>query len=116
MNKEMDYRDKPLSELYRLAAEDWADEQSAWYTLSEGKATCLAKLKQGLADGDAKLSEAKLDRLARNLPEWQEWLDRMSFHNHNRLLLAARKESIHMRYYERQGQNADARKEKGMHL
>jgi len=114
MNSKVKDSDKPMSELYRLAAFDWADAQAAWYTLSEGKATMLAKLTQNLIDADPKLSHAKAERLARNLPVWTKYLEDMSTTNHDRLRLAAFKESLHMRYYEKQGANADARKERGM--
>jgi len=107
--------EKPLSEVYRLAALEWGDMYSAWYTMSEGKTTMLAKLKQMLIDGDNRLAENKAERLAKNLPEWVGYLKTTSELHHAALRLRAYKESVEMRYHEKQSQDASARKERNLY-
>lgn len=113
--KEIAMTDKPLSELYRLAALEWGDKYSAWYTYSENKTTTLAVLKSIYIKDDPKLSEAKAERLAKNTPEWKDYMEIMCTLHKEALRLRAYKESIDMRYHELQSKQASARSERKLY-
>lgn len=108
-------KDKPLSELYRLAALEWGDVYSAWYTMSENKTTTLALFKTEEIVADPKLSEAKAERLAKSTIAWQNYMKDMCALHKKALRLRAYKESIDMRYHEKQGRDASARKERSLY-
>ena len=114
MAKAMKEVDKPLSELYRLAALEWADKYSAWYTMSENKTTTLAVLKSREIEMDPRLSEAKAERMAKNTVEWQEYMTKLCQLHKEALKLRAYKESVDMRYHEEQSAQANARHERKM--
>ncbi len=111
----MPEKDKPISELYRLAALDYADAYSAWYLMSEMKATQLAGLKQYEMDMDPTLTAAKAEHKARNRLDWIEYIKTMAENNRNRLKAAALMKSIDMRHTENAQANAAARNERKMY-
>jgi hypothetical protein len=115
MAKAMKEADKPLSELYRIAAEQWGDTYSAWYTYSENKTTTLAVLTSAEIEMNPKLSEAKAQRLAKCTDAWQNYMKEMCDLHTKALRLRAMKESIDMRYHEKQSADANARKERNLY-
>ena len=66
-------RDKPISELFRVEAEKWVDEDAAASILEELKTTTLEKMKSRLMQ-DAPMADNRAERLAKCLPEWEQYL------------------------------------------
>lgn len=68
---------KPISEQFRLAAEDWAKFDAAARMREEGKTTFLSSLKTKVIGDDPKMSEAKAERLVKSGEEWWSYIAQM---------------------------------------
>lgn len=82
--KEMQPRDRPLSERFRLAGKTWAAAKRDADITSEMKSAFLEKMKTRINDelvgkGEKAPSGEKLERLAKSSPEWEEYIRGMCF-------------------------------------
>lgn len=81
--------DVPVSELFRMAAMEWAELDNAARMLEEGKTTYLAQQKTKLGD----MPEAKSERIVKSSKEWSDYIKSMV-----RSKTAANKARIEMDY------------------
>lgn len=79
----------PISELYRLAAMEWADMDNAARMLEEGKTTFLAQRKTALGD----IADNKAEKEVKSSDEWSNYIKAMV-----RAKTAANKARIEMDY------------------
>lgn len=70
--------DKPISELYRLAALEWADWDAAARMREELKTTFLEKLKNELTGEDGEdLPDSHRERIVKASPEYKAYIVEM---------------------------------------
>lgn len=71
---DMKAKDRPISEVYRLASLRYLDKRKAFRLLDETKTSHLELLKSKHILSDPKMSETKAERLVKSSPEWREYL------------------------------------------
>ena len=65
--------DVPVSEQYRLAAQEWVAMDAAARMLEEGKTTYLAQQKAALGD----MPDSKAERIVKSSPQWADYIKKM---------------------------------------
>lgn len=65
--------DVPISEQYRLAAQEWVTMDAAARMLEEGKTTYLAQQKAALGD----IPDSKAERIVKSSPQWADYIKKM---------------------------------------
>lgn len=86
---------RPHSEVYREAAEDWCDKDAAARMLEECKTAFLEKRKNDL---DPDLPDSHRERIIKASEEWRDYLVKMV-----RARTAANKAKINLEYVEMKG-------------
>ena len=107
---EIPLKDKPLSERWRLIAEEWVEADKAANLLEETKSAFLSQ--KMLALGDMPVSRAEM--IVKGSIEWTEFIDSMCNARKDANLLRVRRDFLEMRFRERQNADANARKERGL--
>jgi hypothetical protein len=100
--------DRPLSELYRLAAKQWSDKESAASLLEELKSAVLSQKMAAL--GDLPVSRAELHVKAS--AEWEDYVRKMVEARTEANLAKVKLEWVRLRFSEWQSAEANARSEK----
>lgn len=96
---------RPLSEIYLEAAEEWADAEAAAQLLEDTKSAVLSQ--RMLALGDMAVSKAEM--LIKATPDWHDYLKKIVEARHQANLLKVKKEYIDKKFNEWQSQRADER-------
>lgn len=117
--RSMPQRERPLSEMFRLAGRDWAEAEAKADLLEKLRDPTLEQMKteklQELNEqGMAKVPEAMLERLVKSSPQWEEYVRGMC---HARELATAawvERRAIELRMSEMIDGNANARTERRM--
>jgi len=102
---------RPHSEIYREAAEDWCDKDAAARMLEECKTAFLEKRKNDL---DQDMPDSHRERIVKSSEEWRDYLVKMV-----RARTAANKAKINLEYIEMKGwenRSAEATKRAEMRL
>jgi hypothetical protein len=100
--------DRPISELFRIASEEWVDADAAANLLEETKSAVLAKLM--MAEGDIPVSRAEMRVKASDT--WREHIEKMVDARANANLLKVRVDYLKMRFSEWNAADANARAER----
>jgi hypothetical protein len=100
--------DRPISELFRISSEEWADADAAANQLEETKSAVLAKMM--MAEGDIPVSRAEMRVKASD--EWREHIKKMVDARATATRLKVRVDYIKMRFSEWQAADANARVER----
>ena len=106
-----DRDNRPHSEIYREAAEDWCDKDAAARMLEECKTAFLEKRKNDL---DPELPDSHRERIVKASEEWRDYIVKMV-----RARTAANKAKINLEYVEMKGwenRSAEATKRAEMRL
>jgi len=103
--------EQPISEQYRVAADEWADAENAAHLLEELKTTTLEQKKCELIDRDPKMSEAKAERLVKASEDWELYLYDMCQARAAATFLKQKLRVIEMKHREWIDGNASARQE-----
>ena len=98
---------EPISEQYRLKAQEWVDADSAANILEESKSAVMAQKMAGY--GDIPVSKAEL--YVKSSQSWRDYLEAMVNARTKANHLKVEVEYIRMRYFEEQGMNANRRVE-----
>lgn len=69
--------DKPISELYRLAATEYVQAERKAREFEEGKGIVLSEMINKLCEVDEKLSQAKAERTAKGSADYKKYIRRM---------------------------------------
>ena len=69
--------DKPISELYRLAAMEHVKAERKARELEEGKSIVISEMMNKLCEEDEKLSQAKAERTAKGSDQYKSYIRRM---------------------------------------
>jgi hypothetical protein len=101
-----------LSELYRLAGEEWADAHTAAKLLEELKTATLSKMKNKLMGEMGSMSEAKADRLVRSSDDWDKYIRDMLAAENKAIKLKVKLKSLEIANSERIDQGANHRAER----
>lgn len=114
MTKEIPVSERPLSEQYRVVARKWIDAENAAELLYELKTTSLEALKAKVMSeqGDLGMSDAAAQRMAMNMPEWREYLEKLCGHRADARKYKVQLEYFKLRHMEQQSLEATARAER----
>ncbi len=99
--------DKPISEVYRLAAKSWVEKEAAASLLEETKSSVLSERMAAL--GDVPVSRAEMTVKAS--PEWREFVTKMVEARQEANLAKVRLEWVRMLFQEQQSAEASKRAE-----
>lgn len=109
---------QPISEQYRVIAEEWADAYASYKAMEDAKTTVLEKIKHGIVTKanatKEKITNADAERLAKVSDEWCSYLEAMGSANARRLQLQVQKDVLNMRHHEQMSVEANHRRERGM--
>lgn len=105
--KEIPEDERPLAELFRIAAREWVDLDSAANLLEECKSAVLSERMQAL--GNIPVSRAELKVKAS--PEWREYLQKMVEARSAANLARVKMKWIEMRFSVWQSSEANQRAE-----
>jgi hypothetical protein len=108
---EMPKHEQSISEQYRLIAEEWADVNAAANLLEETKTLSLGKLKQRIIAERGEMPDNRAERIAKCLPEWEEYVRKMCDCRAKADKLRVRMEYFRMRFSEWQSREANHRHE-----
>src|SRR5262245_37422605 len=111
MNDTLPANDRPISEQYREAAEQWADLDAAAHIMEELKTTTLEQMKTKLIKTNPGLAENKAERHVKASPEWEQYIRKMCDSRIAANKVKQELEYLKMRHREWIGKNADARQE-----
>ena len=99
--------DRPISEVYRIAAKAWVEKEAAASLLEETKSSVLSGRMAAL--GDIPVSRAEMTVKAS--PEWREFVGQMVKARKDANLAKVRLEWVKMTFQERMSAEASARAE-----
>lgn len=74
---EMPAHERPLSELYRLAANAWVKQDGIARRLEELKSTVLEQQKQNLIQTNGHMPDSHAEREVKAAPEWETYITAM---------------------------------------
>jgi|SRR5215467_5813142 len=103
--------DWPISEQYRVLAEQWSDLDAAATIMEELKSTTLEQRKTELLKSNPGLAENKAERHVKSSPEWEQYIRSMCVKRAAANKVKQKLEYLRMRHREWIGKNADARQE-----
>jgi hypothetical protein len=72
--KDMPQHERPLSEQYRLAANDWCALDAAARRLEELKTTALEQQKNALIEAEGHIPDSHAERRVKAAPAWQDYI------------------------------------------
>lgn len=98
---------QPLSEQYRVLAEEWVEADALARLYEETKSNELSRLKSILGD----MPDSRAERIVRATPEWSAWTNKMIDARTAANRAKVRLKVLEMRYFEHQSANATARAE-----
>ncbi len=108
--REMSEDERPVSELYRIAAKDWVEKEKAASLLEETKTSALSQ--RMLAMGDMPVSRAEMHVKASK--EWHDLLNAMVEARAEANLAKVRMKWTELVFSEWQASDANARRERQM--
>ncbi len=97
----------PISEQYRLAAQEWSAANTAASMLEESKTSVLSQRIKALGD----IPHNRAERDVKASPAWQEYITSMVNERGRANLLKVKLEYIRMKFQEWNSANADKRVE-----
>lgn len=100
--------DVPISEQYRLAALDWAAQDSAARMLEEGKSAYIAQQITKLGD----MPHAKAERIVKASPEYADYIKKMVNIRTAAIRQKVELDYLKMRHMETTSAEANARSER----
>ncbi len=110
--KDMPERERPLSEQYRLAANQWCKADAAARILEELKTTRLEQKKQACVRASGiDMADNKAERMVKASPEWEEYIIAMVDARTVANELKIEMEAIRMQERELADRNANIRAE-----
>ena len=101
---------RPMSELYRLAAEEWVDRDAAATILEELKTAFLSKRMAELGD----MAVNKAERIIKSSAEWHDYITKMVNARKAASKAKVQVEFLRMKAWEAQSAEANARAERRM--
>jgi hypothetical protein len=104
----MSRRNEPVSELYRIAAIAWADQDAAARMLEEGKTTYLAQRKAALGD----IPDSRAETQVKASEEWADYIKKMVRAKTQANKARIEMEFMKMRFSEWQSAEANMRAER----
>lgn len=110
--QELPKLERPLSEIYRLTGEEWADADAAAELFSELKTATLSKLKTKLIAERGDMAEAKAERIVKSSPEWEKYIRDMVTAKQTANKLKVRLDSLKIVNREEIDRNANSRAER----
>jgi hypothetical protein len=108
--RELQEREQPLSEQFRLVAKRWVDAEAAYDILNETKTAVFAQKCAELGDIAVNRAEQKV----RSSPDWFDHLTKISSARRDANLLKMQIKYIEMKHREWVSANATNRAEMGM--
>lgn len=75
--KEMPEWERPISELFRLAALEYVDADAAANLLEEMKTPTLEKLKSDLIDHEGQMADNRAERIVKSSDDWAEHIKKI---------------------------------------
>ncbi len=93
----MTEENRPLSEIYLEAAEDWTDKEAAAQLLEETKSAVMAQ-KQAALGGDLPVNRA--EQIVKASPDWHAYLEKIVEARRVANLAKVRLEYLRMRHQE----------------
>lgn len=75
--KDVPLHERPLSEQYRVAANQWCDLDAAARRLEELKTTALEQQKNALILREGPIPDSHAERKVKAAPEWQTYIEGM---------------------------------------
>lgn len=109
--KDMPLREQPLSEQFRVVAEQWANADGAASLLEELKSTRLSQLKTALMAERGDMSDAKAERIVKSDPGWEAYITDMVKCREAANLLRVQVETLRMQHMEETSRSANTRAE-----
>lgn len=104
--------ERPLSERYRLLAEQWCDANSAAELLQELKTTTLEEMKTRVILERGDMPDNRAERLVKSSPEWREYITKMCHAKSEANRLRIQMKELEMRHSESIMRDANARAER----
>jgi tRNA nucleotidyltransferase/poly(A) polymerase len=104
-------KDRPISEQYRVLANQWADLDAAAHIKEEMKTVTLEQMKTTLIKANPGLAENKAERVVKSSKEWEVYVRTMCADRAAANKIKQKLEYLKMRHREWVGKNADARQE-----
>ncbi len=102
---------KPISERFRIIADEWADQDCAAFILDEMKTATLAKMKVDLIEANPGMADNAADRIARASEAWAQYIRDMAEARRKANRLKGQMKELEMRHREWIGRDATARAE-----
>lgn len=108
--KEITENERPISELYRIAAKEWVEKEKAASLLEENKSSVLSQMM--IAKGDMPVSRAEM--YAKASQDWQDYIKAMVEARAEANLAKVRMKWTELVFSEWQSSDANARRERQM--
>lgn len=99
--------DRPWSEQYRIAGEDWAEKEAAASLLEDAKSAVMAQMQSAL--GEMPVNRA--EQIVKASPEWSEYIERTVESRKSANLARVNMEVMRMKFTEWQNAEANQRTE-----
>jgi hypothetical protein len=109
---EMPKLERPLSEIYRLTGEEWADADAAAELFTELKTATLSKMKTTLIAERGDMPEARAERIVKSSPAWEKYIRDMVAAKQTANKLKVRLDSLKIVNREEIDRNANSRAER----
>ena len=115
MVQEMPQRERPISEQFRIVANQYADANAAAKLMEEMKTTTLENIKTRImSEANEPMADNKAERLAKCSDDWKTYIKDMCGHRARADKLKLQLDYIKIKHSEQQQDRADARDEKRM--
>lgn len=125
--REIPEADRPISELYRLIGDQWADADGAANLLEEMKTTQLEQRKTRVVEADManqraaaepgklvavkEMPDNRAERIVKASPDWEAYIRQMCDARTKANRLKVQLDQLRMRHMEQTGKDANARHE-----
>lgn len=112
--KQMPDKDRPIDELFRLAAHEFAEADSAWYLMDKLRSATLERMKSKLIEANGDMADNKVTRLVKSSDDWFNYNKEMGEFKRRANFAEAEKESLRMRERRMDREAWDGRSERKM--
>lgn len=112
--KPMPDKDRPIDELFRIAALEYAEADSAWYLMDKLRSATLERMKSKLVEKHGDMPDNKVTRLVKSSDDWFSYNTEMGELKRRANFAEAEKESLRMRERRMDREAWDGRSERKM--